>query len=158
PVSERYTWAMRLAHTLTLAIAAIAPFAGCGSSPPREEPSAAPAPPRTSASTSISRGAAIVSALRASQFARDRPRAFAHLRRAIDQAPDRKELVWLAIRLCPDVPRCDPAVYEARLRKLDPGNGVVWMGPLARAQGRGDDAAATQILEALSRETRFDVY
>ena len=148
---------MRLAHAPILALVAIALFSGCGTSPPKEAAGAVPAR-RTSASAPVSHGAAIVAALRASQVEREPTRAFAHVRRALEQDPDRKELVWLAARLCPDVPRCDPAVYEARLRKLDPGNGVVWMGPLARAQGRGDDAAATQILEALSRETHFDVY
>lgn len=80
------------------------------------------------------------------------------MRRALEQIPDQKELVWLAARLCADVPRCEPETYESRLRKLDPGNGVVWVGPLIRAQARDDHAAETQILDALSREARFDVY
>jgi len=96
--------------------------------------------------------------LRASQVERNPSKALAHIERALEQVPDRKELVWLAARLCVDVPRCEPEIYEARLRKLDPGNGVVWMGPLARARARNDSAAETQILEALSREQRFDVY
>ncbi len=146
---------MRLIQTLTLALIAVALSAGCGSTPPQQPRTGSPpqrsTPPR-------SQGDAIVAALRGSQVERNPARAFAHIQTALEQAPERKELVWLAARLCVDVPRCEPQVYESRLRKLDPGNGVVWMGPLADAQARGDDAAETQILEALSRESRFDVY
>lgn len=146
---------MRLIQTLTLALIAVALSSGCGSSPPQQARTAGP--PQRSTPTG-SQGDAIVAALRASQVERNPARAIAHIQTALEQAPERKELVWLAARLCVDVPRCEPEVYESRLRKLDPGNGVVWMGPLADAQARGDDAAETQILEALSRESRFDVY
>ncbi len=106
----------------------------------------------------MSRGDTIVAALRASQVELNPTAAFAHVERALEQEPNSKELVWLAARLCADVPRCEPQRYETRLRKLDPGNGVVWMGPLARAQARSDESAVAQILEALGREARFDVY
>lgn len=146
---------MRLVQTLTLALVAAALTVGCGSSPPQK---AAPSGPPQHAAPSVPRGEAIVAALRASQVERNPARAFSHIQTALQHEPERKELVWLAARLCVDVPRCEPQVYESRLRKLDPGNGVVWTGPLADAQARGDDAAETQILEALSRESRFDVY
>ncbi len=108
--------------------------------------------------TSAGRAESIAAALRASQVERNPARALAHIERALTQEPQRAELLWLAARLCADVPRCDPTQFEARLRKVDSGNGVVWMGPLTRAQDKGDTAAETQILEALSREARFDVY
>src|SRR5262249_29865922 len=36
--------------------------------------------------------------------------------------------------------------------------GVVWLGPLARAQSRQDKRVEDQILEAMSRSARFDLY
>lgn len=148
---------MRSTSTLALAILCALGTAACGTSP-EKAPAPTPASERASSAPRLSRGDAIVAALRASQVERDPVRAYTYIERALEQEPERKELVWLAARLCADVPRCEPQTYESRLRKLDPGNGVVWMGPLARAYARKDDAAAEQILEALSRESRFDVY
>lgn len=133
---------------------------GCSSSPPANTaartPSASTGTPTKAAQASI--GNWVAGALRASQSERNPGRALQTIEQALSQAPNRAELVWLAARLCADVPGCEPERYEARLRKLDPGNGVVWMGPLARAQAKNDNAAELQILEALSREERFDVY
>ena len=114
--------------------------------------------PASSPATLESRAQDILAALRASQVQRDPTRALAYAERALAQEPHRPELLWLAARLCTDVPRCDPTKYEARLRQADPGNGAVWMGPLARAQEKGDSAAEVQILDAIGKETRFDVY
>ncbi len=162
----RYTYCMSH-HSICLGIlACVALLIGCGSNPSSEGPrsertSAAGAPSRTPSGTSTphaGRADSIVAALRASQVERDSGKALAYLERALAQEPQQKELVWLAARLCGDVPRCEPQTYESRLRKLDPGNGVVWMGPLARAQARNETTEEAQILEALARETRFDVY
>lgn len=132
----------------------------CSSSPPGETAArtsrASANAPTKAAQTAI--GNWVAGALRSSQSERDPTRALQIAEHAVSQAPNRAELVWLAARLCADVPGCEPERYEARLRKLDPGNGVVWMGPLARAQAKNDSAAELQILEALSREDRFDVY
>ncbi len=135
--------------------AGISLLAACSS-----QPTTGPAATRPSAARApiVSQGDAILGALRASQVERNSNQAMLFVERALQQTPDRPELVWLAARLCGDVPRCEPQEYETRLRKLDPGNAVVWMGPLARAQRKGDTAAAEQILEAMGREERFDVY
>lgn len=78
--------------------------------------------------------------------------------RAAALEADRPELTWLQIRLCVVSKDCEPAAAEARLRKLDPGNGVVWLGVLSRAQAQRDKRAEASILDAMSRAERFDLY
>jgi hypothetical protein len=85
-------------------------------------------------------------------------RALAAIARANVLAPKRPDLAWLHARICMLSPGCEPEPVESRLRKLAPENGVVWLGPLARAQTRGDRRVEDQILEAMSRAQRFDLY
>jgi hypothetical protein len=85
-------------------------------------------------------------------------RALAAIARANVIAPKRADLAWLHARVCMLSPGCEPEPVETRLRKLAPENGVVWLGPLARAQTRGDKRVEDQILEAMSHAQRFDVY
>lgn len=89
---------------------------------------------------------------------RDPPQALASIARANELAPKRPELAWLHARLCMQTRGCEPEPIEARLRNLDSGNGVVWLGPLARSQARRDSRAEQQVLEAMSRAERFDLY
>lgn len=77
---------------------------------------------------------------------------------AAQKAPDRADIIWLYIQLCARMSGCQPEDAEARLRRLDPGNAAVWLGPLSRAQQRRDVAAQNEILEAMGREARFDIY
>jgi hypothetical protein len=84
--------------------------------------------------------------------------ALAAIARANLLAPNRPELAWLHARICSVSPGCEAEPLEARLRKLAPDNGVVWLGPLARAQGRNDKRVEDQVLEAMSRAQRFDLY
>jgi hypothetical protein len=84
--------------------------------------------------------------------------ALAAIARANLVAPNRPELAWLHARICSMTAGCAAEPLEARLRKLAPDNGVVWLGPLARAQGRHDKRVEDQILEAMSRAQRFDLY
>lgn len=84
--------------------------------------------------------------------------ALASIARANLRAPDRPELAWLHARICMMSAGCEAEPLEARLRKLAPDNGVVWLGPLARAQARHDKRDEDQILEAMSRAQRFDLY
>jgi hypothetical protein len=84
--------------------------------------------------------------------------ALAAIARANLIAPNRPELAWLHARICALSPGCEAEPLETRLRKLAPDNGVVWLGPLARAQGRHDKRVEDQILEAMSRAKRFDLY
>ena len=70
----------------------------------------------------------------------------------------RPDLAWLHVRICAVTPTCEPEPIEARFRKLDPDNGVVWLGPLARAQARQDKRVTDQILETMSHAQSFDLY
>ncbi|HKU16857.1 MAG TPA: hypothetical protein VJQ52_20860 [Steroidobacteraceae bacterium] len=90
--------------------------------------------------------------------AADSQRALASIARANVIAADRPELAWLHARICATTPGCQAEPIETRLRKLAPENGVVWLGPLARAQARQDKAAEQQILDVMSRAQRFDLY
>src|ERR1041384_2493378 len=63
-------------------------------------------------------------------------RALAAIARANVLAPKRADLAWLHARICMLSPGCEPEPVETRLRQLAPENGVVWLGPLARAQTR----------------------
>ncbi len=89
---------------------------------------------------------------------RDVQTALAAIARANLIEQKRPELAWLHVRICALTPGCEPEPVEARFRKLAPNNGVVWLGPLARAQARQDKRVADQILETLSRAERFDLY
>ena len=89
---------------------------------------------------------------------RDASRALGLIRQATDLDPNRPDLAWLHIRLCMELPGCEPEPLEARLRKLDPANGVVWVGLLARAQARRDTRAEQSLLEAMTQAQHFNVY
>ena len=84
--------------------------------------------------------------------------ALAAIARANLLAPKRPDLAWLHARICMLSPGCEPEPVETRFRKLAPDNGIVWLGPLARAQSRQDKRVEDQILEAMSRSARFDLY
>jgi hypothetical protein len=88
----------------------------------------------------------------------DGQRALAAIARANVLATKRPDLAWLHARICMLSPGCEPEPVEARFRTLAPDNGVVWLGPLARAQTRHDKRVEDQILEAMSRSQRFDLY
>jgi hypothetical protein len=98
------------------------------------------------------------SALLALVANRDAQQALTLMERASQVAPNRPELAWLHIQVCIQARGCEPEPIEARLRKLDPGNGIVWLGPLARAQARNEGQVEQQILEAMSHAERFDLY
>lgn len=66
--------------------------------------------------------------------------------------------MWIYLRVCVATPSCDPESIEAQLRKLDPGSGTVWLGPLARAQARKDTRTEDQILEVMGKAGHFNVY
>ena len=84
--------------------------------------------------------------------------ALAAIARANVAAPNRPDLAWLHARICMMSAGCESEPLEARLRKLAPDNGIVWLGPLARAQARHDKRVEDQILEAMSSAQRFDLY
>jgi hypothetical protein len=84
--------------------------------------------------------------------------ALAQIQRAVQSAPQRPELLWLQTRICLDTRGCEAESIEAQLRKLDPGSGVVWLGPLAKAQARQDTRTEDQILDVMSKAAHFNVY
>lgn len=141
----------RISQCVLVALAAV--LVACSGTPSRPDDVPSPRSEET-----LPLGELIVAALRASQVERDPAKALAFAERALARDPSRPELVWLAARLCAGVLQCDRAALETRLRTLDPGNGAVWSGPLSRARRHRDTAAEQQILEALSRAERFDVY
>jgi hypothetical protein len=80
------------------------------------------------------------------------------LARATAAAPDRVDLVWLRATRCAQLPPCDPAPIERRLRELDPTNAAGWWGALGRA-GAAHDAEGTDVaLTAISHAERLDIY
>lgn len=89
---------------------------------------------------------------------RDASHALGLIRQAGELAPERPDIAWLQVRICMELQGCEPEQYEARLRKLDPKNGSVWLGPLGRAQGRHDTRTEQSLLEAMSQAERYDVY
>jgi hypothetical protein len=78
--------------------------------------------------------------------------------RATTAAPDRADLVWLQALRCAQLPSCDPASIEHRLRELDPTNGAGWWGALARAGTAHDAEGMEAALTAISHAERLDIY
>jgi hypothetical protein len=78
--------------------------------------------------------------------------------RAAELAPGRRDLAWLAIRLCGRATDCDPGAAEQHLRKIDPGNGVVLIRALTHAQAIDDVSAIDAVLSTMANSDRFYVY
>jgi hypothetical protein len=80
------------------------------------------------------------------------------LARATAAAPDRPDLLWLQAMRCTEVPACEPAPLEQRLRELDPTNGAGWWGELTRAAAAHDAHGIDVALSAISHAERVDTY
>jgi hypothetical protein len=78
--------------------------------------------------------------------------------RAVQLAPERRDIAWLAVRLCATSSDCDDSGPEKHLRDVDPGNGVGSTGALTRAQRKNDAAAIDSALTAIGNSQRFYVY
>lgn len=134
-------------------------LSGCASSASERGNSAPASKPSTkSVAQAGNTDAVAAAALKMAAVDRDAPRALSVIRQAAAAAPDRADLARLALQICLNVQGCEAEPYETRLRKLDPGNGVVWIGPLARAQARRDTQAEQQILQAMGQAERVDLY
>lgn len=130
-------------------------LSACASSPPERRADNAPAAADTN---DVDRTAATALALWGTDATTYGSQALAQIQQATKAAPERPDLLWLHLRLCVETPGCEPQSIENRLRKLDASNGAVWLGPLARAQQRGDTRAEEQILEVMTQAEKFDVY
>jgi hypothetical protein len=78
--------------------------------------------------------------------------------RAVSEAPDRPDLVWLNVRLCAQVDGCNPEPLEAQLRALNPDNGAAWFDSIGRAGRRNDVVEVRKDLAAIALSRRFDTY
>jgi hypothetical protein len=130
-------------------------LAACSSSPPKQ--SSAPGVSATD-SNDVDQIAATALALWGTNANANGSQALSQIQKATQAAPERPELLWLHLRLCMEVAGCEPEPIEGRLRKLDPDNGAVWMGPLSRAQARRDARAEAQILDMMSKAADFNIY
>ena len=129
-------------------------LSACAGNAPQGGTSAAPAAGRTLSGNADDLAGDALRALAES----DGQTALAAIARANLIAQNRADLAWLHVRICALTPACEAEPVEARLRKLAPDNGVVWLGQLARAQARQDKRVEEQILETMSRAQRFDLY
>src|ERR1700690_69080 len=87
-----------------------------------------------------------------------RDRSLRLIEKAIADAPERPDLVWLQIQFCQAEPACNPQPMEERLRSLDVRNGAGWIGTLTRADKANDEQAKSAALAAISRSERLDIY
>jgi len=78
--------------------------------------------------------------------------------RAVQLAPDRRDLAWLAVRLCASSSDCDDTGPEKHFHDIDPANGIGSSGALTRAQRKNDAAAIDFALTAIGNSERFYVY
>lgn len=118
-------------------------------------------PSRTSSHSSNAKATAdqwALAAVEAMQIKHDSALALADVQHAAQAEPQRADLTWLWLSLCVRAQGCAPEPIEVRLRKLEPGNGAAWIGPLARAQAERDVRSEEQILNAIGKAERFDVY
>src|SRR5690606_22498040 len=94
-------------------------LAACASAPPERSP--------TSTAGTVPNGdgdvdqiAATALALWGTDASANGSQALAQIQKAARAAPDRPEIQWLHLRLCSEVPGCEPQPIETQLRKLDP--------------------------------------
>ncbi|MBS0419024.1 MAG: hypothetical protein JSR66_15025 [Proteobacteria bacterium] len=84
--------------------------------------------------------------------------AYQLISRAVQLAPDRRDLAWLAVRLCASSSDCDDTIPEKHLHEVDPTNGVGATGALTRAQRKNDVAGIDGALASIANSERFFVY
>ena len=130
-------------------------LAGCAGSPPHQD---APARPPSGDTADVDQMAATALALWGQNPSGGGSQALLQIRRAAQEAPGRPEIQWLHLRICHEVPGCEPQPIESELRKLDAASGSAWLGALSRAQQRGDARAEEQILEVMTKAAHFNTY
>ena len=78
--------------------------------------------------------------------------------RAQDRTPTDPAAVWLRYALCAGTASCDAVSSGARLRSLDPDNGMGWWPQLQSSVTNHDTVASDQILDHLANAQSFRVY
>jgi hypothetical protein len=81
--------------------------------------------------------------------------SYALAARAVQLAPQRRDLAWLAVRLGASSSDCNDTEPEQHLHDVDPGNGIGSAGALTRAR---DATAIDAALTAIGSSQRFYVY
>jgi hypothetical protein len=142
---------MSYLNRFILALVSALALAGCGGT--QQKPGATPA-----AGTNASVDAIASEALAVFHLQSDGARAWTLISEATKRAPERPDLAYLQTRLCELLEGCQPEPYEARVRKLDADNGVIWMRSLAAAQRRRETAVEAQLVDAIGRSRHVDVY
>jgi hypothetical protein len=89
---------------------------------------------------------------------RDRAGAEQLAARASAADAKRADLLWLHARICASVPACDRRALDARLRLLDPQNGVTQIAALSEDPSAHDPAEMDRRLDALTASKRVDLY
>jgi hypothetical protein len=84
--------------------------------------------------------------------------AYSLLAKAVELAPDRRDLAWLAVRLCDTSAECESAGPERHLREVDPANAAGHLGELSRARRRNDAAGVDAALVGIGHAERLAVY
>lgn len=84
--------------------------------------------------------------------------SFALINRAAALAPQRAEIVYLQWRACTRSQCAEEAQYIARLKSIDPGNGVAWLPELSLALDREDQREVTRIVETLGASRTLTFY
>jgi len=136
---------------LASALAVLLTLAACGSTPSTSDTA-------QRSKSSDTPDALLADAMRRQNNEIDLVRALPLVKMAYDKAPDRPDIAWLYSQLCARTANCQPESSEARLRRLDPDNAAAWLGALNRAQRNRDIAAENEIIDAMSRSARFDIY
>lgn len=88
----------------------------------------------------------------------DLPRSQELMERALLAAPERPDLLWLALQRCANAPGCDSASLEARMIAVAPRNGAVFLNQMDRAKAVADVAFAEQALHSFAYADRVDTY
>src|SRR6202000_2457590 len=78
--------------------------------------------------------------------------------RAAQLAPDRRDLAWLAVRMCGRANDCDPSAPEEHLLKIDSSTCIVWLRALTHAQATDDASAIDSALSKIANSEHANVY
>jgi hypothetical protein len=85
------------------------------------------------------------------------PDPTALIERAVAQAPDRPELIWLQLRDCEQRRCAEESTIAGKLKAIDPDNGLAWLADTRAAQNRSD-LKMTQAIERMAAGRHPQLY